>query len=230
MSAPIPKLASVAEVAKPTAVQALAEKLKTRILNGDFAPGEYLRDIRMAEQYEVSRSTFRTAAQVLVERRILRQVANRGFFVPEFSADDIVDVTRFRGVLEVEAVKMIVHTGQIPVGAIEAVERLRNAPVDAPVSFMVAGDRDFHRAIVSASGSERLQRSYEAIESEIELLLVQQRQHYYENLKEIVREHEHLIACLKTRDLAAARDAFLEHWDDLRVKLLRIEAKKVRAR
>ncbi|MGT2477658.1 GntR family transcriptional regulator [Paraburkholderia terrae] len=231
MSAPIPKLASVAEAARPTAVEALADKLKTRILNGDFAPGEYLRDIKMAEQYGVSRGTFRAAAQLLVGRRILRQVANRGFFVPEFSADDIVDVTRFRGVLEVEAVKMIVHTGQIPQEAINAVERLRNAPSDAPVSVIVAADRDFHRAIVSASGSERLQRSYEGIESEIELLLVQQqRQHYYEHPKEIVREHEHLIACLKTRDFATARDAFLEHWDDLRVKLLRVEANKLRAR
>lgn len=229
MSAPIERPSNAAEAAKPTAVEMLAEKLKTRILNGDFAPGEYLRDIKMAEQYEVSRNTFRTAAQMLVGRGILRQVANRGFFVPQFSADDIVDVTRFRGVLEVEAVKMIVYTGQIPIEAIATVERLRNAPDDAPISFMVAADRDFHRAIVSASGSERLQRSYEAIESEIELLLVQ-RQYYYEHPKEIVREHEHLIACLRTRDFNTAQDAFLEHWDDLRVKLLRIEAKKVHAR
>lgn len=229
MSAPIPQVASVAEPVKPTAVEALADKLKTRILNGDFAPGEYLRDIRMAEQYEVSRNTFRTAAQLLVGRGILRQVVNRGFFVPAFSADDIVDVTRFRGVLEVEAVKMIVHTGQIPSGAIEAVERLRDAPDDAPASVMVAADRDFHRAIVSASGSERLQRSYETIESEIELLLVQ-RQHCYEQPKEIVREHEHLLACLRTRDFATARDAFLEHWDDLRIQLLKFEAKKLQVR
>jgi hypothetical protein len=34
---------------------------------------------------------------LLVERRIVRQVANRGFFMPEFSDDDIVDVTLFRG-------------------------------------------------------------------------------------------------------------------------------------
>lgn len=229
MSAPTSRPTNAAEATRPTAVQALADKLKTRILNGDFAPGEYLRDIKMAEQYGVSRGTFRMAAQLLVGRRILRQVANRGFFVPVFSADDIVDVTRFRGVLEVEAVKMIVHTGQIPPGAIEAVERLRDAPDDAPVSFMVTGDRDFHRAIVSASGSERLQRSYEAIESEIELLLVQ-RQHCYDNPREIVREHEHLIACLKTRDLEVARDAFLEHWDDLRIKLLRAESNKLRER
>lgn len=87
MSAPNPKPASVAETARPTAVEALVEKLKIRTLNGDVAPGEYLRDVRMAEQYEVSRSTFRRAALLLVGRRILRPVANRGFFVPEFSPD-----------------------------------------------------------------------------------------------------------------------------------------------
>lgn len=217
---------SQAELARPSAVEVLVEKLKTRILNGDFAPGEPLRDLKMAEQYGVSRNTFRTAAQTLVARGILRQVANRGFFVPQFSADDIVDVTRFRAVLEVEAVKMIVHTGVIPPAALDAVEQLRNAADDAPVSVLVAADRDFHRAIISASGSERLQRSYETIESEIELLLVQQ-QHYYEQRKVIVREHEHLLACLKTRDFTTARDAFVEHWDDLRDKLLSIEAKKL---
>lgn len=213
---------------KQTVVEALANKLKLRILNGDFAPGKSLRDVKMAEEYEVSRHTFRTAASLLAAKGLLQQVPNRGFFVPEFSPDDIVDVTRFRGVLEAEAVKMIVHMGVIPPAAMAAVERLRNAPGDAPVSFMVAADRDFHRAIVAASGSDRLQRSYEMIESEIELLLVQ-RQHYYEHPKDIVREHEHLIACLRTRDFETAQQAFLEHWDDLRIKLLRVAAQELKA-
>ena len=64
------------------------------------------------------------------------------------------------------------------------------------------------------------------LECEIELLLVQ-RQEFYEDPKTIVREHEHLIACMKSRDFETARDAFLEHWDDLRIKLLRSEAGKL---
>jgi len=217
------------ETVKPSAVDALAEKLKTRILNGNFGPGVFLRDIKMAEQYEVSRHTFRAAAQTLVGRGILRQLANRGFFVPEFSADDIVDVTRFRGVLEVEAVKMIIHTGVIPPAALAAVKALRMTPPPVSIAFMVAADRDFHRAIIAASGSPRLQKSYEAIESEIELLLAQ-RQYYFDDPDVLAQEHEHLVACLKTRDFATAREAFIEHWDDLRIKLLRVEAQKVRER
>lgn len=217
------------EPTRGSIVRELADKLKTHILNGRFKPGEFLRDLRMAEEYEVSRNTFRSAAQLLVSYGILRQATNRGFYVPEFGPDDIVDVTRLRAVLEAEAVKMIVLNGKIPDDAIKAVERLRNMPPDAPRSLLVTADRDFHRAIIAASGSDRLQRCYEMLECEIELLLVQ-RQDHYEDSQAIVSEHEHLIACLKTRDFETARDAFFEHWDDLRIKLLRSEAGKLLAK
>jgi DNA-binding GntR family transcriptional regulator len=217
------------EPTRGSIVTELADKLKTHILNGRFKPGEFLRDLRMAEEYEVSRHTFRSAAQLLVSYGILRQAANRGFFVPEFGPDDIVDVTRLRAVLEAEAVKMIIINGKIPDDAIEAVDRLRNAAPEAPRSLLVTADRDFHRAIIAASGSPRLQRCYDMLECEIELLLVQ-RQDYYDDPKTIVHEHEHLIACMKSRDFETARDAFLEHWDDLRIKLLRSEAGKLLAK
>ncbi|WP_338512373.1 GntR family transcriptional regulator [Pseudomonas trivialis] len=55
-----------APAANLSAVEVLAAKLKARILNGDFEPGEFLRDIKMAEEYEVARNTFRSAAQLLV--------------------------------------------------------------------------------------------------------------------------------------------------------------------
>ena len=66
------------EPARGSIVTEVADKLKTHILNGRFKPGEFLRDIRMAEEYQVSRHTFRSAAQLLVSDRILRQAANRG--------------------------------------------------------------------------------------------------------------------------------------------------------
>ncbi|MEO8644489.1 GntR family transcriptional regulator [Pseudomonas sp.] len=49
----------------------LAAKLKARILNGDFEPGEFLRDLKMADEYEVARNTFRSAAQLLVSFGLL---------------------------------------------------------------------------------------------------------------------------------------------------------------
>ncbi|ROM33922.1 GntR family transcriptional regulator [Pseudomonas poae] len=205
---------------KLSAVEALSVKLKARILNGDFEPGEFLRDIKMAEEYGVARNTFRSAAQLLVSFGLLLKVPNRGFCIPEFGPDDIVDIARLRGVLETEAVRMIILNGSVPVDALNAVEKLRNAAPDAPRSDIVTADGDFHRAIIRASGSARLQRSYAMLESEIELLLVLQ-QPCYEDPKQIVADHEHLIACLRSRDFETARAAFVEHWEDLSTKLLR---------
>jgi DNA-binding GntR family transcriptional regulator len=214
--------------AKLSAVEALAEKLKARILNGDFAPGEFLRDIKMADEYEVARNTFRSAAQLLVSFGLLLKVPHRGFCIPEFGPDDIVDIARLRGVLETEAVRMIILNGTVPEDALAAVEKLRNAAPDAPRSEVVMADGDFHRAIVHASGSARLQRSYAMLESEIELLLVLQ-QPCYEDPKQIVADHEHLIACLRSRDFETARTAFVEHWQDLSTKLLREQFERRRS-
>lgn len=216
------------QLASPTVtiVEGLAAKLRARILNGDFAPGEFLRDLRMTEEYGVSRVTFRAAAQLLVAQGILRQIANRGFFVPAFGPDDVVDITRLRGVLEGEAVRMIVLSGVIPEDAIKAVKIMKESTRSEASDTLVAADRNFHRAIVAASASERLQRSYDVLEGEIELLLVQ-RQALYEDPKEMFEEHELLIESLRSRDFETARDAFVEHWDDLRVKLLKPSSTKV---
>jgi len=205
---------------KPTVVESLASRLKSRILNGDFEPGAFLRDVKMAEEYEVSRHTFRTAALVLVNQGVLRQIVNRGFYVPEFGPDDIVDITRLRGLLEGEAVRMIVLNGTIPEGAVRAARVMNDATRNAPPSLLAAADRDFHRSIIAAGGSPRIQRSYDVLEGEIELLLVQ-RQAFYHDPHDMVDEHEELLDAMRSRDFETARSAFEEHWDDLRGKLLR---------
>jgi len=96
---------------------------------------------------------------------------------------------------------------------------MRHLDVRTDKAALAAADRDFHRAIVDASGSARLKRTYAALESEIELLLLQ-RQDFYAAAEEMVEEHERLIASLRSRHYPIARKAFEEHWEDLKDKLL----------
>lgn len=202
-----------------TAVEALASAVRTRILSGEFRPGEFLRDTKMCEEHSTSRHTFRTAAQALVNEGLLRQIPNRGFMLPTFGPDDIVDITRMRGAIEGEAVRMIILTGLIPQQALDAVKVMRTSKVSADKSALVAADRDFHRSIIDASGSVRLRRTYATLESEIELLLVQ-RLDFYSEPGEMAEEHERLINSLRSRHYEKARAAFEEHWTDLQTKLL----------
>nr|WP_292347728.1 GntR family transcriptional regulator [Mesorhizobium sp.] len=202
-----------------SAVEALTHHLRGRILSGDFQPGEFLRDARMCEEHSTSRHTFRTAAQVLVTQGLLRQIPNRGFVLPEFGPDDIVDITRVRGAIEGEAIRLIVLTGVIPPLALKAVAVMHASTLSSDRSALVTADRDFHRAIVAASGSARLERTYSGLEGEIELLLVQ-RQDFYGTAEEMALEHERLINGLRSRHYDTAREAFKEHWEDLQIKLL----------
>jgi DNA-binding GntR family transcriptional regulator len=202
-----------------SAVEILSHALRRRILSGDFQPGEFLRDAKMCEEHSTSRHTFRTAAQVLVTQGLLRQIPNRGFVLPEFGPDDIVDITRVRGAIEGEAIRLIVLTGGIPPLAVEAVEVMHASTLSSDRSALVTADRDFHRAIIAASGSARLKRAYSNLEGEIELLLVQ-RQAFYGTAEEMALEHERLVKSLRSRHFDTAREAFKEHWEDLQIKLL----------
>jgi DNA-binding GntR family transcriptional regulator len=173
----------------------------------------------MCEEHSTSRHTFRAAAQLLVTQGLLRQIPNRGFMLPEFGPDDIVDITRVRGAIEGEAIRLIVLTGVIPPLALEAVEVMHASTLSSDRSALVTADRDFHRAIIAASGSARLKRAYSSLEGEIELLLVQ-RQAFYGTAEEMALEHERLVKSLRSRHFDTAREAFKEHWEDLQIKLL----------
>jgi DNA-binding GntR family transcriptional regulator len=208
-----------AEPEPVSAVDILAQDLRRRILSGDIQPGEFLRDARMCAEHSTSRHTYRTAAQLLVTQGLLRQIPNRGFMLPEFGADDIVDITRVRGAIEGEAIRLIVLTGVIPPQALEAVSIMQASTLSSDRSALATADRDFHRAIIAASGSPRLTRAYSNLEGEIELLLIQ-RQAFYGTAEEMALEHERLIKSLRSRHFDTAREAFKEHWEDLQIKLL----------
>lgn len=207
------------EISPASAVEHLTHALRQRILTGSYRPGEFLRDVKMCEEHSTSRHTFRTAAQVLVTQGLLRQIPNRGFVVPEFGPDDIVDITRVRGAIEGEAIRLIVLTGVLPHLALDAIDVMRRSTLASDRSLLVAADRDFHRAIIAASGSARLKRTYSDLEGEIELLLAQ-RQDFYGTAEEMAEEHERLISSLRSRHYDTAREAFQEHWHDLQTKLL----------
>lgn len=220
---PMPHLNQI-ELAAPTAVDHVAEHLRHYVIDGHIFSGEYLRDVPMAAKLGVSRNTFRAAAQLLVRQGVLRQTTNRGFSVPTFAADDIVDATRFFAMHELEAIRTIVDSGDIPTRAIRISEQLRDAHADTPTSLLMRRDNEFHRAIVLASRSTRLLQSYKTVEFEIELMLVQ----YLQSLPitdEYASRHDHLIVCLEARNFEAASEEMLEYWECLRIRLLRAGAR-----
>jgi DNA-binding GntR family transcriptional regulator len=198
------------QVATVSTVQAAANALREQILDGHIEPGSRLRETEFAERLGIARHSFRAATQILIAEGLLLREPNRGVHVPVLDPDDLIDVFRLRTALEVEAVRLVMASGEVPPTAEESVSELSGVGDDAPWRSVVEPDMRFHRAIIDAAGSPRLVRAYSSVQSEILLCLVQLRPHY-QRPAEVAAEHEELIAALRGGDPDRAEELFRVH-------------------
>jgi DNA-binding GntR family transcriptional regulator len=200
-------------IATVSTVEAAANAIRDLILDGELPAGARLRENDFAERLGVARHSFRAATQILIGEGLLRREPNRGVAVPVFSQADVEDIFKLRAALEVEATRLAIEAGVVPAEARGAVTQLQGLDADAAWSDVVQPDLTFHRAIIDASGSERLQRAYHGLQSEIVLCMVQL-QPAYENPAEVAAEHEELLAAIEKRDTENAERLWRVHLDD----------------
>ena len=104
----------------------------------------------------------------------------------------------------------MVASGEIPRGASSRWASSPAVPDDAPWRAVVEPDFSFHRAIIDATGSQRLARAYSSVQSEVLLCLAQLRPHY-QRPSQVAAEHEELIAAMRAGDAERAEDLFRAH-------------------
>ena len=198
------------QLATVSTVEAAANALREMILDGQIEPGARLRENEFAGRLGIARHSFRAATQILISEGLLLREPNRGVQVPTFDPAHLIDVFRLRTALEIEAVRLVVASGEVPTAAEESVAELSGVPDDAPWRAVVEPDFRFHRAIIDASGSPRLARAYSSVQSEILLCLAQLRA-YYQRPSQVAAEHEELIAAMRSGDPQRAEDLFRAH-------------------
>jgi DNA-binding GntR family transcriptional regulator len=200
-------------IATVSTVEAAANAIRDLILDGELPAGTRLRENDFAERLGVARHSFRAATQILIGEGLLRREPNRGVQVPVFSQADVEDIFKLRAALEVEASRLAIEAGVVPAEARGAVAALSALSADAAWSDVVQPDLTFHRAIIDAAGSVRLQRAYHGLQSEIVLCMVQL-QPAYDHPAEVAAEHEELLAAVEARNADAAEKLWRAHLDD----------------
>ena len=193
-----------------SAVEALDSALERRILNGELAPGEHLREIELAEEYRVGRHTVRAAFDALVRRGLLEKQRNRGVFVRVLTDADLVEIYQVRAALEAEAFRMLAADRLPPAAAVRAADDLGALTDGSPQRSVVDADLAFHRAIIEAAGNRRLARAHEDLRAEMQLLLAQLASGYA-TPAEMARQHRALLAAIEQGDPAAAETAIRDH-------------------
>jgi DNA-binding GntR family transcriptional regulator len=204
-------------------VDALTASLRSRVLDGRIDAGVGLTETDVANEYDVSRPTAKTAINQLVQEGLLRRQAHKSAHVPVLSRRDVEDLFLVRVPLELEVIRLVAGH-QIPQAAVDAVRELAAVSVGAGHSEFVEADLRFHRALVDAVDSPRLSRLYQVLSGEIHLSMVQSR--YALGRDRIVAEHSAVLAALQRGDeatagalmrahLEGARDALAEQFDSM---------------
>jgi DNA-binding GntR family transcriptional regulator len=191
-------------------LDALSSSLRTRLLDGQLAPGTAIGEVELASEYGVARPTARAAIQALVAEGLLRREPNRSARVPQLTANDVRDLFYVREALELQVVATLVERHEPPAAAEEAVRRLERLPRRAPWDEVVEADMDFHTALVEASGSPRLERVYSSLQSEIRLCMVQLKPSY-DDVTAVAAEHRDLLEAIANGPKRTALKLMSEH-------------------
>jgi DNA-binding GntR family transcriptional regulator len=199
-----------------TAVTRIAAALRQDILTGMAAPGSPLREEVLAERFDASRHTVRTALAQLGATGLARAEPYRGTRVTEFDAVQAIALQDLRRALESEAVEILTrqHSGgpwsrTVLEPVEEAVQRLGEAELRAADSDTLhwleveRAHTGVHRALVAAAGSPRITQAYTQIADELDLLLLHVRPHYGPG--ELHAQHRQLLEELQTQGTPAIR-------------------------
>ncbi|OLT16183.1 hypothetical protein BJF78_14970 [Pseudonocardia sp. CNS-139] len=195
-------------------VETVRQQLRLAILSGELPVGEAVRDSVVAARMEVSRAPVREALRALEQSGLVVKTPNKSYVVASFTPRDLVDLAGVRTALEGLASRLAVSARASPDGMEQALARLHEAVTADDAVAMVSTDRQFHEALVAASGNQRLVASYAQIRDQIELAL-----HATDALTRgregLVERHEELLAeyraALTNRDLSTLLKLLEEH-------------------
>jgi DNA-binding GntR family transcriptional regulator len=134
--------------------------VKSRILNRELKPGQYINDTQIAEELSISRTPVREAFQLLEHEGLLISEARRGWRVYTLSLEDINEIFDIKVALEGMMVRRAAECRDETKRAAlkDAMERMaRGAEINDYQAWWQA-DLDLHHAIADMCGNERATR------------------------------------------------------------------------
>ena len=191
--------------------------IRDQIFAGAFEPRTHLKETELAARIKVSRSPVRDALRRLAGEGLVVMERDRGTYVAEFSRAEIDEIFQLRAALEAYAAALAAL--RLEAGALEhlealaaKMEALAKKPGADPWVRFSALNNDFHRTILAAAKSPRLETLLEPLLSIPVFLL----KHYNWRGGEvdIVRsniEHREMIEALRVRDPVWARTRMHAH-------------------
>jgi DNA-binding GntR family transcriptional regulator len=185
--------------------------LLKRISEGVYLPGERLKEMALAHEFEVSQAPVREVFRELETLGLLISEHYRGTRVREISSQETYDAYQLRGYLEEIAAQLIsLAKLKDEIGSIEALQAsMRRAARTGDPDGFARANTQFHRSIVSLASNQTLLKVWDSLEIGMRSRLnLQKNEGRLPSLAEI---HQPIVESLKSGDLKQTGVLLREH-------------------
>ncbi|SFU08510.1 GntR family transcriptional regulator [Sedimentitalea nanhaiensis] len=190
----------------------IADALEELIFTGRFGDGDRLDEIRLATEFDVSRTPIREALQRLVASGLAAQIPRRGVFVRQPGPVELVEM--FETMAEIEAVCGRLAAIRISDGALEELDavnrRSRLSVAENDTDGYYRENEQFHRLIYQQSGNGFLAREAQRLQHRLKpYRRIQLR--LRGRLQQSMAEHLAIVAALRSGEADRAASILREH-------------------
>lgn len=203
------------------------EVLHKRIIAGKVAPGEWLRQEEISSQLGVSQTPVREALDLLVSSGLAERIPYRGVRVLQLTTEEIVDSYVLRLLLESTAVAATacIRTDEQLEALCQIVEKTEALMSLNDMSMQMQLNREFHHAIVVASGNPLMTKLYEVVSHQFpDWMLYEYMFRYPEllqpSLTKEFQEHKAIVEAIAARDSEEAARNVIIHIKNLGEELV----------
>ncbi|MBB1074372.1 GntR family transcriptional regulator [Rhodoferax sp. 4810] len=192
-----------------------AELLRQRIFSHELAPGSWIDELKIAQDYGISRTPLREALKVLAAEGLVTMKVRRGAYVTEVSKRDLEDVYHLLGLLESDAAGMAAQKAtDLQMAQLQELHTALECSAQPEQfnreQFFLANEQ-FHMLLLTIADNRWCNQMVADLRKVMKLnrhnsLLKSGR------VEESLNEHRALMAALRNRDASLCQQRMLEHF------------------
>jgi DNA-binding GntR family transcriptional regulator len=204
-------MAALAPLSSRALSEEVAELLRERIFRQELRPGSWIDELKLAEEYGISRTPLREALKVLATEGLVTMKLRRGAYVTEVSERDLAEVYHLLALLESDAASVAAERAS-PQQMRELQDlhhRLAAASGEREEFFRI--NEAFHRKLLEVADN----RWREQMVADLRKVMKLNRHHSLlkaGRIAESLAEHAAIMQALEQRDPAGAGARMREHF------------------
>lgn len=202
---------SAVSLAPRALYEEVAENLRQRIFRRELEPGSWIDEVKLAQEYGISRTPLREALKVLAAEGLVTMKVRRGAYVTEVSERDLAEVYHLLALLESDAAAVVAAKAtESQLKELQAVHRELESAVGDRDRFFAVNER-FHMLLLDMAGNRWRNQMVADLRKVMKL---NRHNSLFKSgrIEDSLAEHAQVMDALLARDGTAAAQRMQEHF------------------